>query len=113
MAENNTESSPTNICGHSAAMLFTEKTNKTPPNIKLARPTMRMVNLSILDFGVCHCLFLAGNQNEIADIDNRSQTLPENKYGVLFVYGVGQQYDTAANAEIPEGQGDYAFSMLF
>lgn len=72
-----------------------------------------MVHLFIFDSAAGQVFFLAGNQNEIANINNRPQTLSQNEYGVFFVNGVGQQYDTAAYAEIPERQGDDAFPAFF
>ena len=90
MAEKNIESRPTNICGHSAVMYFTEQTKRQTPNIIPMRPARRMLHLFIFDTGEGQSSFLAGNQDEIADVDNRPQTLPENKYRVLFMYRVGQ-----------------------
>jgi len=51
------------------------------------------------------------NQIEIPEVYEETAPLPENEHGVLFQYGIDEKQPAAADAEIPKGEGNYAFAL--
>ena len=51
------------------------------------------------------------NQVEIPEVYDETAPLSENEHGVLFQYGIDEKQPAAADAEIPEGERDYAFAL--
>ena len=83
MAVLKTESKPTNICGHSDCMYFTDQTKRNPPRTMSINPPILIFQLFTIS---SHCSFsFAVDQYQVANVDNTSQALPDNEYGVLSV----------------------------
>jgi len=57
--------------------------------------------------------FLSSDQLQVANVDEKSQRLAEDKDRVFLVDCVGSEHRAAADAEIPEDHGNYAFSEAF
>ena len=53
------------------------------------------------------------NELQVSQINEQSQSLAEDKHGILFVQCIGQQHDPAADTEVPECCGDDALLLFF
>ncbi len=53
------------------------------------------------------------NQVEIPEVYDETAPLSENEHRVLFKYGIDEKHPAAADAEIPEGERNYAFASSF
>ncbi len=53
------------------------------------------------------------NQVKVAEIYDETSCLSENKDGVFFLYGIDEKKRAPADAEIPEGERNYAYASPF
>ena len=61
----------------------------------------------------CTAAAIALDEIQIAQIDEQPQPLAADDYRILSPYGIEQQYRTATDRKIPEGNRDHRFSLFF
>ncbi len=99
------------VCSDLEAASFTSRVNKPASYYSTSiRKTDLLVSCFNSDFS--EGFFLATDQDQVAEINYGTNALTQDENRVLPMDGVGQQDHASTNTEIPEGQGDGAFTQL-
>ena len=99
------------VCSDLEAASFTSRVNKSASYCqRLCWKSDFLVSYFNSDFG--EGFFLAADQDQVAEINYGTNALTQDKNRVLPMDGVAQQDHASTNTEIPEGQGDGAFTPL-
>ena len=99
------------VCSDLEAASFTSRVNKPASYYSTSiRKTDLLVSCFNSDFS--EGFFLATDQDQVAEINYRANALTQDENRVLPMDGIGQQDHASTNTEIPEGQGNGAFTPL-
>jgi len=99
------------VCSDLEAASFTSRVNESASYYQ--RPSWKsnlLVSYLNSDFG--EGFFLAADQDQVAEINYGANALTQDENRVLPMDGVAQQDHASTNTEIPEGQGNGAFTPL-